>query len=136
MSLAQDQLQAWLTQERAKVDRIHEEQKLFLERKRTVTDAIDRSRQSDREADARARIYFIQENVSDAIKVGTSRCIRARVSALRVSTPGALTVLAATEGGRCVEGLLHWLFAHIRIRGEWFRPAPELLEYIASLESK
>jgi hypothetical protein len=34
------------------------------------------------------------------------------------------------EGGRESEAAHHQRFAHLRVRGEWFRPDAELLEYI------
>ena len=41
---------------------------------------------------------------------------------------------ASDKGGRGVEGLMHMLFAHARIRGEWFRPVPELLAYAVEID--
>ena len=40
------------------------------------------------------------------------------------------------DGGREAEWVLHRRFAHARIRGEWFRPVPELFEYIASIKKE
>ena len=82
----------------------------------------------------RCRVYFVQESGVGAIKIGTARNVGARVSNMAVGTPHLLTVLVVISGNREVERSLHSRFRHARIRGEWFRPVPELLAYIASLK--
>ena len=53
-----------------------------------------------------------------------------RLSLLQTSSPYPLTVLAAIPGGRKDEIELHTRFASLRVRGEWFAAAPELVAFI------
>ena len=76
-------------------------------------------------------VYFVQENSSGAIKIGVAKNVNKRVQNMAVSTPHLLAVLAVIDGDQVVEQTLHHRFARARIRGEWFRPVPELLAYIA-----
>jgi hypothetical protein len=76
-------------------------------------------------------VYFVQESVSNAIKIGTSVNLDRRIRALKSYFPmGSLTVLATVPGGHGVESWMHSKFKDARIRGEWFRPASELLTYV------
>ena len=62
----------------------------------------------------------------------------ARVREMTVATPHSLVVLATINGDHGIETILHKRFAHARIRrrGEWFRPVPELLAYIAEIKAR
>jgi hypothetical protein len=82
-----------------------------------------------------SRVYFVQESGMGAIKIGTTKNVNTRVSDMAVGTPHLLAVLALIDGNHEVEHALHQRFAHARIRGEWFRPVPELLEYIAKVKA-
>lgn len=121
--IGSDRLRDWARSE-------GEKHRLFLDRKQVVSTHLDEIQRSDRDESPAARIYFVQEGGTDAIKIGTSKHVRGRMIALGSASPHALTVLATMEGSHRVEALLHFLFSHARIRGEWFRPVPELTEYI------
>jgi hypothetical protein len=71
-------------------------------------------------------IYFVQ--AGDAIKVGHASDVEARLRLLRVDNPVAVRLLAKIRGTVAGEKAIHEKFAHVRIRGEWFRAVPELLE--------
>jgi hypothetical protein len=90
---------------------------------------IERARREDRAASIHTRVYFIQEDNTGAIKIGSSKNVKKRVIELRTGTSGSLTILAVTEGGLRTERVLQSVFSHARIHGEWFRPVPELIEY-------
>lgn len=75
-------------------------------------------------------VYFVQESGTNAIKIGTTRNVKQRISELMLNVPYLLSVLTVIEGNHEVEHALHARFAKHRIRGEWFRPVPELLTYI------
>lgn len=77
-------------------------------------------------------IYFIQED-SGPIKIGSAESVKGRLSNWQTHTIKCLKVLAKQEGGRNLERRLHKRFESCRIKGEWFHPAPELMEYINSL---
>jgi hypothetical protein len=58
---------------------------------------------------------------ADKIKIGwVKEDLATRLSALQVSSPEDLRVLARITGGRDTERYLHKKFAEHRIRGEWF----------------
>ena len=103
----------------------------FPELLREKEPILARARTKDREDKPGARVYFIQENGTNAIKIGVSKNAQKRAKELQINMPGEVMLLATVEGGHYVEGLLHSLFAHAHIRGEWFRPVEELIAYIA-----
>lgn len=77
-------------------------------------------------------VYFIQAT-SGPIKIGIALDPRARLAGLQISHFEELALLAAVPGGINLETQLHRRFAHLRIRGEWFRDGPELRREIARL---
>jgi hypothetical protein len=84
-------------------------------------------------ADGRPKVYFIQVP-SGPIKIGfTTKRMAGRMQELQAGNHEELTLLKATLGSRAEEKALHDYFRQTRIRGEWFRPTTELLEFIAEL---
>lgn len=76
--------------------------------------------------------YFIQGKLTGLIKIGkTSRGVKERRGLLQIGSPDKLHILKFIKGDR--EEVYHEKFAHLREHGEWFRPAPELLEFIEGL---
>jgi hypothetical protein len=47
------------------------------------------------------------------------------------ASPAPLQVLRTFDGDRALEKALHGMFDHLRISGEWFEPAPDLLAFLA-----
>lgn len=80
-------------------------------------------------------VYFVRNEESGAIKIGTATDPQKRLWGLRTASAAELTLLATTPGDRVTEHAIHDRFHAQRIRGEWFRPAPELLAYVESLAS-
>jgi len=78
-------------------------------------------------------VYFIQGAPGGNIKIGWALSPERRRSELQCGSPIPLSILASVPGTRELESEHHSRFAHLREHGEWFRPEPELLEYIASL---
>lgn len=101
--------------------------------KEYASDMIDRARQDPFERSM--WVYFLRESGIGAIKIGTSKNVALRVRSIASGMPHGLTLLATMPGWHRVETLVHQLFEHARIRGEWFRPIPELLEYIDEIKS-
>lgn len=84
-------------------------------------------------------VYFIQaqsEYYMGPIKIGHTKKLRQRFVAMQMFNFHDLHVLKLLSGGRQEETDLHHKFAKDRIKGEWFRPSPELLEYINSLQEE
>lgn len=75
-------------------------------------------------------IYFIYCAAQRAIKIGVADDPAARLQSLQTGCPDRLTLLVVIPGGRPEEAALHGRFKDIRLRGEWFRESPELMEEI------
>jgi hypothetical protein len=75
-------------------------------------------------------IYFVQPEGRPFIKIGYARCVRDRLSELQAYNPEELILLGVIPGGRPQETMLHQRFAHLWVRGEWFRYTAELCSFI------
>lgn len=78
-------------------------------------------------------VYFIRNPDSGLIKIGTTAYLSRRLSCLRSHSGAELELLGSLPGNRYVEAGLHSRWAGLRVRGEWFRPDPEILEWIKCL---
>jgi hypothetical protein len=67
-------------------------------------------------------VYFAERE--GLIKIGCSKSVKHRVLSLSAKLLGSI------PGGRREEKEAHSLFAHLRVRGEWFSPGEDLLLYI------
>jgi hypothetical protein len=77
-------------------------------------------------------VYFVQATSRvGPIKIGKAEEPLSRLAELQQGSPIELCILATTAGGLKLERALHARFAEFRIHGEWFQPAPVLLDYIA-----
>jgi hypothetical protein len=74
-------------------------------------------------------IYFIKDE-RGPIKIGISCDINKRITGMQTSNPYKLELLLYIQDCKYTEKQLHLMFNKYRIRGEWFEPAPELLEFI------
>lgn len=81
------------------------------------------------------RVYFVQSEASSLIKIGVSGDVARRVRQISGTLFGeVLRILATEPGGRDRERTLHDRFHFARVKGEWFRPDPRLLAYVAPLQ--
>lgn len=78
-------------------------------------------------------VYFVQMGATGPIKIGTAVDMALRLSNLQVGNPEVLILIGTMSGGPIEERRLHDRFARHRIRGEWFRPATELIDFAATL---
>lgn len=78
-------------------------------------------------------VYFLQGDDGGPVKIGRSlKHPLERCAGVQVGYPfGRLRVVGILRAPAFNEQRLHKAYAHLRIRGEWFRPAPDLVEYIA-----
>jgi len=76
-------------------------------------------------------VYFFRDESTGAVKIGYARDVERRRRSLQVGLPGEITTLHAIEGDRAAEGWLHARFAHLHLRGEWFRYSDEMLSISA-----
>lgn len=72
--------------------------------------------------------YFIR--IDDAIKIGFASNFKKRISSLQTSHQKPIEVLAVVPASLVDEFKTHQLFAHLRIRGEWFQNDQELIYFI------
>lgn len=79
-------------------------------------------------------VYFLRRKSDGLIKIGYSTNLELRLRDIR-SGAGPVEVLATIEGGAREESSLHLQFQKARKHGEWFRPVPDLLNFIESLAS-
>jgi hypothetical protein len=75
-------------------------------------------------------VYAIQAGADGPIKLGVARRPEQRLRDLQTANASELRLVATWPAPRWEEADLHEMFAHARIRGEWFRPEPDLLEYV------
>lgn len=73
-------------------------------------------------------IYFITDG--EYCKIGFAHNARKRIKDLQIGSARKLTLLATVPGGPDVEAIYHNTFKDLRVRGEWFRMAPELISFI------
>lgn len=77
-------------------------------------------------------IYFIQAKGGGPIKIGLSRNPQMRLRTIQMSHPEKLVlrrVIPVHDGTIYrAEKQVHKMFAEYRLRGEWFRAAPELAD--------
>lgn len=79
-------------------------------------------------------IYFIQADKDGPVKIGLARTnAKARFSSIQSSNHVPLKMLAAIDGDLVAEKKMHNRFANLRVRGEWYAPGKELMEFIATL---
>lgn len=75
-------------------------------------------------------IYFIQSASGGPIKIGYSENVRARLKQLQTGAAEQYLLLAYMDGGKSDEEAIHFCLAEHRVRGEWFQPHDDVLEYV------
>lgn len=89
----------------------------------------------DRNPDMRESVvYFLRDPEDGQIKIGTSVDPASRIRGIRTMRGREVALVATIPGSHEVETGLHKRFAHCRGIGEWFRPEPDLLAFIATIE--
>lgn len=79
------------------------------------------------------KIYFIQEG-NGPIKIGITKDIKKRKITLDTNNSNQLHVLGAITGTADDEAKLHQKFSHLQVKGEWFKPEKELLDFIQNIK--
>jgi transcriptional regulator with XRE-family HTH domain len=78
-------------------------------------------------------IYFIQRGNGDGpVKIGISKDPQTRAKDIQIACaePVKILLLLSLDEG-LTEREIHSMFEHLRIRGEWFNPGQDLLEWIS-----
>lgn len=82
-------------------------------------------------------IYFVQDPTTHEIKIGfTDGEADHRRKQFQTGNPRELILLLTTDGDRPQETELHERFKSSRGLGEWFKPTPELLQFILKSQAE
>lgn len=79
-------------------------------------------------------VYFVQQGDDGPIKIGFARDIAKRLEALQIGNAHELHVRLALRGTQKDEHAYHSDFDYAHIRGEWFEPCIDLLDFIRNLQ--
>ncbi len=78
-------------------------------------------------------LYFFGQQTGPTygpIKIGTSFDPRVRVRQFQTGSPDELWIMGVWPNCPYTEEEVHQMFAHLWIRGEWFRPGQDLIDFI------
>jgi hypothetical protein len=75
-------------------------------------------------------IYFLQPQGRAFVKIGSTRHVGRRADALQTANPDELIILGVIAGGCAKETAIHSRFAHLHVRGEWFRYTREIYLFL------
>ncbi len=75
-------------------------------------------------------IYFVQNKARNAVKIGFSENLEARLKVLQTVSLDPLELIGTIEGDRDAEKELHKKFKDFKIRGEWFLMDSELKDFV------
>jgi hypothetical protein len=78
-------------------------------------------------------VYFIQGTATQLIKIGYTVDVDARLAHLAIGSPDRLILLGFCPGTRSDESFAHNQLSDCRSHGEWFRPEPRVLEFMAKV---
>ncbi len=77
-------------------------------------------------------VYFVATHDGQFIKIGWATNVAKRLATLNTAQAKPLKLLAKIRTRFAEEAHLHRKFAHLNVRGEWFRAEPELLAFARS----
>ena len=75
-------------------------------------------------------VYVVRSEPSGNLKIGITADPKLRLSQMQVGAWETLALVLTIPGDPESEQSLHRRFRKHRIQGEWFRPSPEVLEWI------
>lgn len=78
-------------------------------------------------------IYFLRDRPTGAIKIGVTSILKERVGTIARTLAVCPELLLVVAGDEDQERRLHCIFAEFRLRFEWYRPAPQILDFVESL---
>jgi len=81
-------------------------------------------------------VYFIQGQCGGAIKIGFSKKPEMRLKELQTGYPDTLTILLMIPGSESDEAAFHKMFEEFRLKGEWFRPDPYIINKLKEMAEK
>lgn len=75
-------------------------------------------------------IYFVKAGPDGPIKIGWTVNPQKRLEQLQTGSAVRLFILGTMEGSSVGESAFHKRWSRYRIRGEWFEPAPEIVDFV------
>lgn len=72
-------------------------------------------------------VYYIRNETSGLIKIGTAVDLKRRIRYLQTATPDMLVFVRVLEGGEAEEDFLHAKYAKYHVAGEWFALPKKLI---------
>lgn len=72
-------------------------------------------------------VYFIQSGEGRPIKIGYSFDVPGRLKSMQAENPDTLILLGTMLGDTLMERSVQEHFAAHQIRGQWFRPHPDII---------
>lgn len=72
-------------------------------------------------------VYFIQSGQTGPVKIGSAQWPKNRVHGLQAGNPEKLRLIHTVDGWLPAERQIQRHYAHLRLRGEWFRFCPTML---------
>lgn len=73
-------------------------------------------------------VYFLL--CAEYVKIGSAAEITQRLTSLRPMAPWRMLMLGYLKGEPSLEVEMHKRWRHLHVRGEWFRMAPDLRQFI------
>lgn len=80
-------------------------------------------------------VYFIQRGNSGPVKVGVAKDPKHRLKQLQTGNAEELKLLGTIPGGTELEQILHERFSRDRMKGEWFHPNADILNFVLNYGS-
>lgn len=81
-------------------------------------------------------VYFIQADHGGLVKIGYASDFCKRFESYRLHSPCDIVLVGFIFGEKQLERELHAVFDKYRARGEWFWPAPPLVEFIREVQER
>jgi len=78
-------------------------------------------------------VYFVSDGTN--IKIGRAVNVLNRLRAMQSGSAEPLTILATLLTADSIESELHRRFKAAHVKGEWYRPVPELLAFIERVKA-
>lgn len=83
-------------------------------------------------------LYFIRAGKKGPIKIGITWDLDTRIAMLQTGNHEILYLMAAYKNNRkavqTLEKELHKKFNNFKIHGEWFKPHPELIDFVLGMD--
>lgn len=105
-------------------------QRPLLKRDCPLTEDDEQYIAGSSECEVTGFIYFAQCGDDGPIKIGYSSDPTLRAGTLQTAHHEELRLLCTLPGDTEDEARLHRRFKRSRIRGEWFRPSPSLVQFV------